>query len=256
MFGRMRYVSVAISFAALLCGAATPVQAQDEDAGALVKAVLDALPKIPFTSKMTLTTPQGNRKIELSSKRVGDARASYLEVVAPEALQGIRFLFLEKDGAPPEQYIKVASARNAVRVADQVRRQPFLESAFYVSDMVEPDLSAYTYRFVGGDEIGGRACRLVEMTPKKPDAEVYSKTVLALDPKDSLVMRRQFFDKKGELHKVWTVRKVEKIDGIWTMMLHEMDNVAEKITSRLEINEIKYNVELPDTMFTPKHLLR
>jgi negative regulator of sigma E activity len=256
MFPKMRSVTVAISFAASLCGVATPVQAQEEDAGALVKSVLDALPKVPFTSKMTLTTPQGNRKVELSSKRVGDARASYLEVVAPEALQGIRFLFLEKDGAAPEQYIKVASARNAVRVADQVRRQPFLESAFYVSDMVEPDLSAYTYRFVGGDEIGGRACRLVEMTPKKPETEVYSKTVLALDPKDMLVMRRQFFDKKGELQKVWTVRKVEKVDGIWTMLLHEMDNVAEKITSRLEINEIKYNVELSDSMFTPKHLLR
>lgn len=256
MFRKIRYAIVASVVATLMIGAPMRGGAQEEDAGALVKAVLEALPKIPFNSKLTLTTPQGNRKIELSSKRVGDARASYLEVVAPEALQGIRFLFLEKDGAPPEQYIKVASARNAVRVADQVRRQPFLESAFYVSDMVEPDLGAYTYRFVGGDEIGGRACRLVEMTPKKPDAEVYSKTVLALDPKDLLVMRRQFFDKKGELHKVWTVRKVEKIDGIQTMMLHEMDNVAEKITSRLEVNEIKYNVELPDSMFTPKYLLR
>lgn len=256
MFRTMRYPVIAAMVATFMFGAATRVPAQDEDAGALVKSVLDALPKIPFSSKLTLTTPQGNRKIDMNSKRVGDARASYLEVVAPEALQGIRFLFLEKDGAPPEQYIKVASARNAIRVADQVRRQPFLESAFYVSDMVEPDLNAYTFRFVGGDEIGGRACRLVEMTPKKPDAEVYSKTVLALDPKDRLVMRRQFFDKKGELHKVWTVRKVEKVDGIWTMLLHEMDNVAEKVTSRLEVNEIKYNVDLADTMFTPKYLLR
>jgi outer membrane lipoprotein-sorting protein len=253
---KIQYTVIAATAAALLFGAATCARAEEEDAGVLVKAVLDALPKVPFTSKMTLTTPQGNRKIGLSSKRVGDARASYLEVVAPESLQGIRFLFIEKYGAAPEQYVKVASSRNAVRVADQVRRQPFLESAFYVSDMVEPDLSAYTYRFVGGDEIGGRSCRLVEMTAKKPEAEVYSKTVLALDPKDLLVMRRQFFDKKGELQKVWTVRKVEKVDGIWTMMLHEMDNVAEKVTSRLEINDIKYNVELSDSMFTPKYLLR
>jgi hypothetical protein len=252
----MRVAVIAGIVAMATFGATTSGRAQEEDAGALVKAVLDALPKVPFTSKLTLTSPQGDRQIALSSKRVGDARASYLEVVAPEALQGIRFLFLEKDGAAPEQYIKVASARNAVRVADQVRRQPFLESAFYVSDMVEPDLSAYTYRFVGGDEIGGRACRLVEMKPKKPEGEVYSKTILALDPKDLLVMRRQFFDKKGELHKVWTVRKVEKVDGIWTMQLHEMDNLVEKITSRLQLNEIKYNVELSDAMFTPKYLLR
>jgi outer membrane lipoprotein-sorting protein len=251
----MRYPLAAMVTAALVLALSTRAGAQD-DAAALVKAVLDALPKVAFASKLTLTTPQGNRKIELSSKRVGDARASYLEVVAPEALQGIRFLFIEHDGGAPEQYIKVASARNAVRVADQVRKQPFLESAFYVSDMVEPDLAAYTYRFVGGDEVSGRSCRLVEMTPKKPDAEIYSKTVLALDPKDLLVMRRQFYDKKGELMKVWTVRQVEKIDGIWTMKLHEMDNLADKITSRLELEEIKYNAELSDAMFTPKYLLR
>lgn len=256
MFRKMRYPIVSMVVATLVLAAAPHVRAEEEDAGALVKAVLDALPKIPFASKLTLTTPQGNRRIDLSSKRVGGARASYLEVVAPESLQGIRFLFMEKDGAAPEQYIKVAAARNAVRVADQVRKQPFLESAFYVSDMVEPDLSAYTFRFVGGDEIGGRACRLVEMTPKQPDTEIYSKTILALDPKDLIVMRRQFFDKKGELQKIWTVRKVEKIDGLWTMMLHEMDNMADKITSRLEVNEIKYNAELSDAMFTPKYLLR
>src|SRR4029079_5300018 len=110
------YSGVALVAAMVMFGAVTRAHAEEEDAGALVKAVLDALPKVPFTSKLTLTTPQGNRKIELNSKRVGDARASYLEVVAPESLQGIRFLFIEKYGAAPEQYVKVASSRNAVRV--------------------------------------------------------------------------------------------------------------------------------------------
>src|SRR5512143_1680936 len=133
---RMHHRTLAIFAATLVLAVPTLSLAEDEDPAVLVKAVLDALPKVPFVSKLTLTMPQGNRKLELSSKRVGDARASYLEVVAPESLQGIRFLFIERYGAAPEQYVKVAAARNAVRVADQVRKQPFLESAFYVSDMV------------------------------------------------------------------------------------------------------------------------
>jgi hypothetical protein len=222
----------------------------------LVKAVLDALPQVPFASKLEVTTPQGARTVALSSKRVEGARASYLEVVGPEALKGIRFLFIEKPNAPPEQFIKVAAGRNAVRVADQIRRQPFLESAFYVSDLVEPELDAFEYRTVGDEEVGGRQCRLIEAVPKKPDAEIYGKTVLALDPKDLIIMRRQFFDKSGKMVKEWKIEKVEKIDGYWTLMKHEMNNIQDKITSKLEITAIKYNADLSDAMFTPKYLLR
>jgi len=235
---------------------AMPAKAEHEDARALVKAVVAALPKVPLTAKLELTTAQGVRKLDMSSKRIGGDRASYIEVVAPDALQGIRFLFIEHEAGPPDQYIKVASARNAARVTDQIRKQPFLDSAFYVSDMVEPQVDMYEYQFVGEEEIGGRHCRLVESVPKRPDDEIYSKTIIALDPQDFIVMRRQFFDRKGQLLKTWTIKKVEKVDGFWTFMQHEMVNEQEKVSSQLNLLEIKYNAELSDAMFTPTYLLR
>ena len=230
--------------------------AQDEAARALVKAVLDALPKVPFVAMLEVTTPQGVRTLQLSHKEVDNARASYLEVTSPESLEGIRFLFIERADSPPEQFIKVKAGRNAVRVADQIRKQPFLDSTFYVSDMVQPELDAYTYRFVGEQDDGDRRCRVVESIPKNKDVELYSKTLISIDPKDLIAMRRQFFDKKGQLLKVWTVTKVEKMDGFWTLLRQEMVNEQEKVRSSLDVKEIKYNVQLPDSMFTPKHLLR
>src|SRR5690606_28835542 len=142
-----------------------------------------------------------------------------------EELKGIRFLFLEEAGAAPEQYIKIASARQPVRVKDQIRKQPFLESAFYVADLVEPEVDAYTYRFVGEEGIGGRKVRLVEATPKKPDEEIYARTVVAIDPDDLLILRRQFFDRDGKLVKVWTVDLVEEVEGVQTIRDQRMENV-------------------------------
>ena len=97
---------------------------------------------------------------------VDGARATYLDVTAPDELSGIRFLFLEHADREPEQFIKVAAAHNAVKVKDQVRKQPFLESDFYVSDLVEPPIDAYTYKFVGEEELLGRKTKLVEAVPK------------------------------------------------------------------------------------------
>jgi outer membrane lipoprotein-sorting protein len=69
-------------------------------------------------------------------------------------------------------------------------------------------------------------------------------------------MRREYFDKKGDKQKVWTVDKVEKIDGIWSLTGQEMHNLQDDNKSRLDISQIKYNVDVPDTIFTPKYLLR
>ena len=232
-----------------------PALAQDGDARDLVKRVFDALPKIPFVAKLALTTPQGGREVELDHKFIDGARASYLELTAPEDLKGIRFLFLQRIDGPSEQYMKIAASRTFVRVADEVRKQPFLGSTFYISDLVEPPLDAFTYKFVGEDQVLGRKVMLVESTPKDPKKEIYSKTIMALDPKDLLALRRQFYDQKGQILKVWTVEKVEKKDGNWTLMEQRMTNSQTNEQSRLEVKDVKFNVDLPDSMFTPKYLL-
>lgn len=230
--------------------------AQDAGAKDLVKKVMDALPKVPFEAKLHLTSPGNFRDLTLSHKLVGGARASYLEVTAPDDLKGIRFLFIEHLDKPSEQYIKVTASRRAVLVADEVRKQPFLGSAFYVADLIEPPLDAFNYKFVGEDSVLGRSCKLVEATPLKPADALYSKVINCFDPKDNLALRREFFDAKGRLLKVWEVKKVEKLDGNWTIMDQSMTNVQEQTTSRLETKSVDFNVVLTDGMFTPNYLLK
>lgn len=240
-------------------GMAAVASADDQptDPQALVTEVVEAIPRNTFTAKLTLSSPDfAPREVRMNRKYVNGVHGSYLEVIAPDELEGIRFLFLESADKPNEQYIKVKASRNPVRVQEGIRTQPFLGSAFYVSDLVLPQVDDYTYKYLGKDVIGGRSVTLVEMTPKDPSQEVYAKTVLALDPKDKLIMRREFFDKKGEKVKVWTIDKVEQIDGVWTLTGQEMQNLQDKTKSRLDISDIVYNAELPDAMFTAKYLTR
>jgi hypothetical protein len=255
---RRRARSTAAVTLALLLGVAPAVAgAASSDAATLVKQAVDALPQKPFTAKLKLT-PQNQppRDLELDHKLVNGARASYLEVTAPEGLSGIRFLFLQPLNGEPQQYIKIAAAQNAVQVKDQVRKQPFLESDFYVSDLVEPPLDAYTYSFVGDEELLGRKAKLVEAVPKNSANEIYGKTVIAIDPTDLLILKRSFYDLKGNLLKVWTIDKVEKVDGVWTIRDQRMTTVPAKTTSRLEVAEIHYGADLKDSVFTPEHLRR
>jgi hypothetical protein len=229
----------------------------EEDPAALMKRVREAVPKVPFVAKGKLSGDRGLiRELELSHKTVNGVESSYMEVTAPMDLKDTRFLVIDRETGRDEQYIYVPAARRAIQVGGQTRKQAFLGSEFYVGDLVQPDVDAFTYKLAGAEEIGGRKCTLIEATPKNPGEELYSKSIFAVDPADLVVVRTQLFDDKGKLLKVWTVDKLEKIDGVWTPVSQEMRDVQESHWSRIEMSDIKYNVELPDDVFNKSHLTR
>jgi hypothetical protein len=262
-----RYATVLAALFLACCAAG--VHAQDPpaaagdaaalDAGGLITRVVESVPKVAFEAQALLTAPGGfTRELRLLHKPVGDADGTFMEVTAPLNLKDTRFLFLERAAGADEQFIYVPALKRTIQVLDDARKQPFLGSDFYVSDLVKPDLDAYTYAFAAAPdaEVAGRKVKLVETTPKKLEGELYSKAVVAIDPADLLIVRSEFFDPKGALLKVWTLEKIEKIDGYWTPIMQKMTNVQQKTESTLETKNVKYNAEIADNVFTKTHLQR
>lgn len=247
----------ALACAMVLGLVATAPGAEDDGAHDLVKRMLEAVPKVPLTAKATLTSDRGwVREIELSRAFVKDADVSYLEVTSPLDLKDTRFLLFDRAQGRDEQFMYVPQVKRAMQISDETRKQPFLGSDFYVSDMVRPELDAFGYRVVGEEKIGERSVKLVEAVPKDPEHELYGKTVSAIDPTDLLVLRVQFFDAKGTLIKVWTLEKVEKVDGMWTPLVQRMQALQEQHESRLTLTEVKYNADLPRDVFNRTYLTR
>lgn len=255
----MRGTSFKTGMLALAAAIAIAAGARADEDGArdLMRRVLDAVPKTPLTAKATLTSDRGwTRELALSRGFVNGADTSYLEVTSPLDLKDTRFLLIDRASGRDEQFMYVPQVKRAMQVSDETRKQPFLGSDFYISDMVRPELDAYDYRFVGDEKVGARATKLVEATPKNPEHELYGKTVAAIDPADLLVMRVQFFDPKGALLKVWTLEKLEKIDGMWTPLVQRMEALQEKHDSTLTLTEVKYNADLPTEVFNRTYLTR
>jgi len=242
-----------------LFGAAVAVaEAPPEEARALVQRVSDTRPEKAYTFRMTLTTPGGlEREFTFSGKDLGhglDAR--YLEVTGPFNLQDTRYLFYDRNKRRDEQFVYLPFMKRIVRLSDKTRREPFLGSTFYVNDILEPAIDDYTYRFVGDDVVEQRKCRLVESLPKDPERETYSKTIMAIDPLDLVVLRVQLFDKDGQLLKVHTIETLEKIDGYWTPRQQVMHNVQDDEKSQLHTVAVQYNAGLGDDIFHEAYLGR
>ncbi len=254
-----KFLGHLILTAALLFGVGVSMSLGDsaEDPKELVRKVLANLPKDSFEAKMTVSSGDFEpRELRMVRRVVDGAHGTYLEVSSPEDLEGIRFLFLERRGAPNEQYIKVKASRSAIQVSEEVRRQPFLGSSFYVSDLVMPNVDDYTYKYLGKDVVADRTVTLVEMTPKDTEADIYSRTVAALDPKDLIVVRREYFDKDDTKIKVWTVDKIDKIKDVLSPMGQKMVDLRTGTSSRLDVSKVDFEAEVTDAIFEPKYLLR
>lgn len=249
--------SVAVTCVALVLlrcgGAARPDEGSARD---LLKSVYESTPQVPFTAEVTLTAPVGERRLLLSHKRVGDRHATFMEVSQPDNLRDTRFLLFEQIEGADELYIYLPALRRIIPVRDDVRKQAFLGSDFYVYDLVAPDIDSYTHEYVGEEQVAGRQCKLVASVPKDSAGALYSKVVFAVAPSERLIMRTQFFDPGGKLLKVWTLETVERVDGIQTPRLQKMVNVQQNTDSRLELIDVEYNADIEDEVFTQTHLKR
>ena len=248
-----------VLIATVLLGASlAAAEAPDDDARALVKRVIDAAPEVPYVSRMELTTPGGLvREFNMNGKHMENGvEARYIEVTGPMNLKDTRYLLYDRSQRRDDQYVYIPFMKRVVRLSEKTRHEPFLGSTFFVDDMIKRALDDYTYRFVGDEMVGQRACKLVECTPKHPENEAYGKIIAAIDPIDLVVMRAQLFNQDGKLFKLHSTDIIEKIDGYWTPRQQTMRNLDDNDASQLTTVEIQYNAPLGDDVFRQAYLGR
>jgi hypothetical protein len=81
--------------------------------------------------------------------------------------------------------------------------------------------------------------------------------VVSLVLKDSLVVvHADIFNRRDEKQKVYTVKRLDRIEGIWTVMESEMTNALEKTRTELIVENMDYNTYLFEEDFSRRQLER
>ena len=91
---------------------------------------------------------------------------------------------------------------------------------------------------------------MLESIPKKDAQSQYSKIVQWITKDGFVPVKIDLYDKKGRLSKRFTVKRLEKIDGIWTVDDAIMRDLKKKRETEIVLDEIHYNIGLSKTMFS------
>jgi hypothetical protein len=197
------------------------------------------------------TAPDGDRLL---------IRFSY-----PNDIRGTGFLVWEHSKSEDERFLYLPSLGRVRRIAGAETQESFVGSDFTYEDIGGREFDDYQYAFAGSDASstswtppsGGAPREAWRLESKRKDASVEFPRVVSTILKDSfVVVGAEIYNRRNEKQKVYSVRRVESIEGIWTVMDSDMSNALEKTRTELLVESTDYNVGLKEAAFSRRELER
>jgi outer membrane lipoprotein-sorting protein len=204
--------------------------------------------------KMTLVDSKGKERVRTIKQILGtfgpiDKKLMVFQ--SPADVRGTSFMnwSYAEAGRNDDQWIYLPALKRVKRISSEGRGDYFMGSDFTYDDLGDRHPTADTHKLIGTETVDGNVCWVIENTPKNP-ADLYSKTVTWVSQEKTVGVKRDYYDKRGTLQKTLRVSSIEKISGIWVIMVTEMKNIQKGTSTRMEFSEVKINTGIAESAFS------
>lgn len=224
----------------------TATRAKDE----AVELTMDLLNKVGQKRSHTLT---------LQTKIGADDNGKVLvRFQAPPDLKGIGLLTVE-NGAGDEQWIYMPSARKTKRLAGVSRSESFMQSDFSHYDIRTEALNDHEYENAGVEKVDGHDCFKVVAKSKSDEVAErsgYARRVVFVDKARWVILKIDYFDRKGEALKSLGAGGWHEVSGFWRPETLVMENARDgtKTTVVFSKPSRKINQGIDDAVFSKRAL--
>ena len=209
--------------------------------------------------EMTLTDSRGRtteRGLFLVEKQFEEGKKMLLRFTRPEDIRGTSFLVREHEGKEDERFLYLPALGRTRRITSAEKTDSFAGTDFTYEDISGREIEDFTYRLLADSTRGeGPSDYILEATPRSKGFE-YARTVSRVDPESFLPLRVDYYDRRGNVYKRFTLERSEKIDGVWTMMEMTMEDLDNRHRTHISVTEARYNRGIEDRMFTRRELER
>ncbi len=225
-------------------GAAIAQHAYDRDDGKTFQA----------QGTMTLVDRHGKEKTRTYtsySKDYGQRIKTLIRFSAPADIAGTSFLSWDNEGTD-DQFIYLPALKRVRRIVTTQKDGQFVNSDITYEDMERREVNLDRHELLSTVSFKGHpVVYILKSTPKKPqDSQYrYRKSWLAKDL-DYLALKGEFYDKHGKLVKTFEANRIEKINGIWTVMKMTFHDLKRHHQTVVSLSKVSYNKPLANAYFT------
>lgn len=204
-------------------------------------------------TSMTLVNKRGRtrqRSMRVIKKKYGDDSKSIISFLEPADVKGIGFLAWEYDNPEKEddRWLYLPALKKSRRIAGSSKNDFFMGSDFTYDDMGDRNVDEDTHKLLRTEKQSDHLCWVIESSPRE-DNPMYSKVIHWIDQNALVSVKSEYYDRQGQLLKIFTVKDLKMHQKYWTIFEMEMENVQESHKTILAINEVEYNVGVKDNLF-------
>jgi hypothetical protein len=220
-----------------------------------------------FAMRLRLFDKQGRvreRAMRLISRRgaAGDPAKGDQVLVRfdyPNDIKGTSFLVWEHPASEDERFLYLPALGRVRRIAGSEAQESFVGTDFTYEDIGGREFDDYTYSFADEratwTDPAGKAHPAWRLESKVRQGDPLYPRVVSLVTRDTfLVVHADIFNRRDEREKVYDVKRLSQVKGIWTVMESAVANERTKTRTELEVTAADYNVGLTDDQFSRRAL--
>lgn len=212
-----------------------------------IDEILNAPKDQKMKMKLVIIDKNGKEKeklIEILQKGTDKRMGKFL---LPEDQKGIGFLSLPNGVF----YVYLPAMKKTQLIASQSKGGKFAGT-----DFTYEDLETKKYEDFWDGEIIKEDDKnyYLKMTPKTDYKSSYGSIVITVDKQNFYPVNIEFYDKGGNLIKILKRDKIEKINGYLFSKESEMKDLKSGNTTKMIIEEIKFDIGIQDNQFKPERL--
>jgi hypothetical protein len=192
-----------------------------------------------------------------STAQSGDR--TLVRFLSPGDIKGTGFLVWEHPSAEDERFLYLPALGRVRRIAGDEKQESFVGSDLSYEDIGGRDITEYTWAFAQRDATwqgpDRRSYPAWHLESRAKDAQTkYPRAVSTVLKDTFVVVAGDVFNRRNEREKQYQVRRLERIDGVWTAMDVVMTNELQKTRTELIVKSANYNVGLREADFSRRAL--
>lgn len=208
---------------------------------------------------MKLITKSGKERIrELTMLRLDKGESGqqkhYMYFHRPADVRGMTFMVWKYPERDDDRWLYVPAIKLVKRIAADDKNSSFVGSDFSYEDVTGRDVEDDNHTLKGEESLNGRTSYVVESFPKVARSTYYIRKVSWIDKETFLPLKEQYYDKRGELYKIFTAEKIDSAKNFATIMQRTMANIQNGHRTVVTFEEVSYNVGLKDNLFSERYL--
>ena len=173
---------------------------------------------------------------------------------SPPDLKNVGFLIHAHTFSERDLWAYFPEYKRVRRIATSSQDDSFFGSDLSYDDFGgPPNLDDYKFSILREEVVDGKACYVVEVTPKI--RRKYTKYI-AWIVKDLWIQAKVEYYQENDIYRAGVFRDIRIIDGIPTPFKTEMENKKTNHRTELSLENVQYNTRFSDDLFTQRSLER